>query len=105
MPLLNAKESFLSNRIKIEFGTAQGFGKGADIDEEPPDFGTKACGVFETKSLATLSESLRKVKWEVSGIYKRYASPQDWPTLSITDKTESYDLSSILVDGMCHWKY
>ncbi|KAL9073377.1 MAG: hypothetical protein Q9161_002992 [Pseudevernia consocians] len=69
------KEFFLSNCIKIEFGTAQGFGKGADSDEEPPDFGAKACGVFETKSLATLLENLRKVKWEVFGIYKRYDLP------------------------------
>lgn len=72
VPLLNAKRFFLTNQTKIEFGTAQGFGKGAEVHEEAPDFGVKtANGVFETRSLATLSENLKKVKWEVSGDYKR----------------------------------
>ena len=69
---MNAKEFFLSRHGKIEFGKAQGFGHGADIDEEPPELRAKtAFGDFETRSLATLSENLRKVKWEVSGKYKR----------------------------------
>ena len=72
VPLLNAKEFFLSNHSKIEFGTAQGFGKGAEIDDEPPSFGAKtALGEYETPSLATLSGNLKKVVWEVSGVYKR----------------------------------
>lgn len=72
MPFLNAKEFFLSKHNKIEFGTAEGFGKGAEVDEESPNFGAKtAFGEYETRSLATLSESLKKVKWEVSGDYKR----------------------------------
>ena len=71
VPLLNAKDFFLTKHSKIEFGTAQGFGKGAEVDEEPPDLGAKASGWFETGSLVTLSENLKKVKWEVSGSYKR----------------------------------
>lgn len=71
MPLLNAKDFFLTEHRKIEFGAAQGFGKGVEVDEEPPDFSAKADGEFETKSLATLSENLKKVKWEASGKYKR----------------------------------
>ena len=72
VPLLNAKEFFLSTHNKIKFGTAEGFGKGAEIDEEPPNFGAKtASGVYEDRSLATLSESLKKVKWKVSAVYKR----------------------------------
>lgn len=72
VPLLNAKAFFLSNHSKIRFGIAQGFGKGAESDEEPPTFGAKtAFGEFETRSLVSLSENLKKVKWEVSGEYKR----------------------------------
>ena len=69
VPLLNAKAFFLSNHHKIRFGPAQAFGKGAMVDEEPPKF--TAFGEFETRSLVTLSENLKKVKWEVSGEYKR----------------------------------
>lgn len=70
--MLRAKDFFLGNHSKIKFGTAEGFGKGAEIDEKPPDFGAKtAYGQYETPSLATLSVSLKKVKWEVSGSYKR----------------------------------
>ena len=72
VPLLNAKRFFLSDHTRIKFGTAQRFGKGAEIDEEPPNFGTKTdFGEFESRCLATLTESLMKVKWEVSGKYKR----------------------------------
>lgn len=68
VPLLNAKMFFLSDYHKIEFGTAQAFGKVAEAREVPPDFGAN---IPETHSLVTLSENLRKVKWEVSGEYKR----------------------------------
>ena len=72
VPLLNARAFFLGTHKKIEFGTAQGFGKGAVADEEPPNFGAKtACGQYETRSLVSLSENLKRVKWEVSGHYKR----------------------------------
>ena len=72
VPLLNAKSFFLSDYERIEFGPAQGFGKGADVDEESPDFSARTAeGKFETVPLATLMDNLKKVKWEVSGHYKR----------------------------------
>ena len=66
VPLLNAKSFFLSKHARIEFGAAQGFGKGADVNEEPPEF-----SAMTTLSLATLTDNLKKVKWEVSGHYER----------------------------------
>lgn len=66
VPLLNAKPFFLCDHTRIEFGPAQGFGRGADVDEEPPDFSPET-----TDPLASLTKSLKKVKWEVSGHYKR----------------------------------
>ena len=72
VPLKDAKRFFLTDHTKIQFGTARGFGKGTQAPENPPDFGGKtASGDFETKSLASLSNNLKLVKWEVSRKYKR----------------------------------
>ena len=46
--MLNAESFFLCNHARFEFGAAQGFGKGADVDEEPPDSSART-----TDSLAT----------------------------------------------------
>lgn len=68
---MKAKDFFLSNHTKIKFGTAQAFGKGIEHGETP-DFDTNATsGESKTRCLASLSENLKKVKWEVSGEYKR----------------------------------
>ncbi|KAF6230946.1 hypothetical protein HO173_010854 [Letharia columbiana] len=62
--------------------------QGAEAHAESPTFGAKtAFGEFETGFLASLSENLDNVKWEVSGDYRRY------------------DLESIFENGLCHWKY
>ena len=72
VPLLNAKKFFLEDYNKIQFGEAKPFGKGIKANEVMPDFRFQDdYGDYVAKSLITLSEALRKVKWEVIGNYKR----------------------------------
>ena len=70
--LLNAKPLFLCRHNRINSRLLQGFGKGAEIDIEPPDFGSRTVDDrLETDSVVTSTENLKKVKWEVSGHCKR----------------------------------
>ncbi|KAK4691837.1 hypothetical protein P7C71_g5252, partial [Lecanoromycetidae sp. Uapishka_2] len=82
VPLLNAKKFFLTNCSRIEFGAAQAFGKGAKATGVVPDLKRKLpYGEWAEASLRSLDSNLRKVKWEMSGSYRR-----------------------ICENGMCQWK-
>ena len=72
VPLLHAKRFFLTTYKRISFGNVTVFGKLVDANEEMPDLRSKLmCGEYEQPALRTLSQNLKKVKWEISGHYKR----------------------------------
>ena len=74
VPLLDPRRFFLSSYKTISFGAAKPFGKGAEGEQEIPELRSRSLscgGYYDETSLRTLSESLKRVKWEISGVYKR----------------------------------
>ena len=77
VPFLHARRFFLANYSRISFGDATPFGIFGDAEEAIPDLRLKlVTGEYEQRALRTLSENLKKVKWEIAGKYKRYVSLQ-----------------------------
>lgn len=73
VPLLDARRFFLTDYSRISFGDVTPFGAFGDAEEAIPDLRLKlVTGDYEQRALRTLSESLEKVKWEITGKYKRY---------------------------------
>lgn len=72
VPFLHAKSFFLGDNKKILFGQAIAFGKIVTENESIPNLLAKdAFGVYIERSLRSLTDNLKKVKWELSGHYNR----------------------------------
>ena len=107
VPFLHARRFFLANYSRISFGDATPFGTFGDAEEAIPDLRLKlVTGEYEQRALRTLSENLKKVKWEIAGKYKRYVPRRaDARHSYVPNVCNRYDLPSIWMNGMCHWKY
>ena len=72
LPLIHARRFFLANYSRISFGDATSFGKFGHAEEAIPDLRLKSeIGEYEQHALRTLSDNLKKVKWEITGKYNR----------------------------------
>ena len=107
VPLLHARRFFLAGYSRISFGEAKPFGRFGDAEEAIPDLCLKdETGEYEQRALRTLSENLKKVKWEIMGKYNRYDPIRAGARHSyVPNECDRYDLPSIWMNGMCHWKY
>lgn len=104
VPFINARQFFIGDNHTIAFDSALPSSKSAEVDAVVPELRSKNLkGDYNDRSLQTLSKSLRKFKWELTGKYERYVDVCINVIFCLEANTRvSRDLPNIHTNGIVH---